>query len=97
MPTINKTKPKQSDRKKQRQSLYNNKPWKALSQFMRMENPICQRCNEHLTEDVHHILSPFEQGISHAEAMKRLLDPNNLICLCRQCHNFMHGNIKKDN
>ena len=97
MPTINKPKPKPSYRKKQRQSLYNNKQWKALSQFMRMENPICQRCNEHLTEDVHHILSPFEQGISHNEAMIRLLDPSNLICLCRECHNILHGNVKKDN
>lgn len=97
MPTINRPKPKPSDRKKQRQSLYNNKQWKALSQYMRMENPICQRCNDAITEDVHHILSPFEYGLSHAEAMRRLLDPDNLICLCRNCHNILHGNIKKDN
>lgn len=62
-----------------------------------MENPICQRCNDAITEDVHHILSPFEFGLSHAEAMRRLLDPDNLICLCRECHNILHGNIKKDN
>ena len=97
MTFINKPKPKPSDRKRQRQSLYNNKQWKALSQYMRMENPICQRCNDAITEDVHHILSPFEFGISHAEAMRRLLDPDNLICLCRECHNILHGNIKKDN
>lgn len=96
MPTINKTKSKPSDRKRQRQSLYNNKMWKALSQYMRMENPVCQRCGEALTHDVHHVLSPFEQGISHNEAMRRLLDPSNLICLCRECHNILHGNIKKD-
>lgn len=97
MPFINKPKPKPSDRKRQRQSLYNNKHWKALSQYMRMENPICQRCNDAITEDVHHILSPFEFGISHAEAMRRLLSTDNLICVCRECHNILHGNVKKDN
>lgn len=95
MPTINRPKRKPSNRKQQRQSLYNNKQWKALSLYMRMENPICQKCNDALTEDVHHILSPFEQGISQAEAMRRLLDPTNLICLCRNCHNILHGNVKK--
>lgn len=95
MPTINRPKRKPSNRKQQRQQLYNNKQWKTLSLWFRMENPICQMCNEKLTSDVHHILSPFEQGISQAEAMRRLLDPTNLICLCRNCHNFIHGNVKK--
>lgn len=60
-----------------------------------MEHPVCQRCNEKLTSDVHHILSPFEYGINNDEAIRRLLDPANLICLCRDCHNEIHGNVRK--
>lgn len=29
--------------------------------------------------------------------MLRLLDPDNLICVCAECHNILHGNVKKDN
>ena len=96
MAYITKAKSKTNNRKQERQKLYQNKQWRNLSQWMRMEHPICQRCNERLTEAVHHINSPFEYGISYSEKIYRLLDPDNLICVCADCHNILHGNVKKD-
>lgn len=96
MAYITKAKKKANNRKQERQKLYQCKQWRNLSQWMRMEHPICMVCNEKLTEAVHHINSPFEYGLSHAEKMYRLLDPDNLICVCAECHNILHGNVKKD-
>ena len=99
MPTINKPKPKPSARKIERQSLYNNKQWRELSKWYKMCHPICEYCDQQgqLTpaEHVHHILSPFEQGLSYEEKMVRLLDPDNLMAVCQKCHNILHGNVKK--
>lgn len=67
MAYITKAKKKSNNRKQERQKLYQCKQWRALSQWMRMEHPICQRCNERLTEAVHHKKSPFEYGLSYAE------------------------------
>ncbi len=96
MAYITKVKKKANNRKQERQKLYQCKQWRNLSAWMRMEHPICQRCNERLTEAVHHKKSPFEYGLSYAEKMFRLLDPDNLICVCADCHNILHGNVKKD-
>jgi 5-methylcytosine-specific restriction endonuclease McrA len=72
------------------------KEWKDLSRAMRQEHPVCQDCGNALTEDVHHINSPFEVGLNKYVAIQRLLDPNNLVCLCRECHNKRHGNVKNE-
>lgn len=96
MAYITKAKKKPNNRKQERQKLYQNKQWRALSKWMRMEHPICMVCNEKLTEAVHHKKSPFEYGLSYTEKMFRLLDPDNLICVCTSCHNILHNNVKKD-
>ena len=82
-------------RRKQRQQLYQLKAWKDLSQYLRQINPVCQDCGEQLTSDVHHLISPFTEGLNKYEALKLLLDPDNCICLCRECHNKRHENVKK--
>lgn len=97
MAYITKHKSKPNNRKQERQKLYQCKQWRNLSAWLRMKHPICMVCNERLTEAVHHKKSPFEYGISYAEKMLRLLDPDNLICVCAECHNILHGNVKKDN
>lgn len=72
------------------------KEWRDLSKYLRQIHPVCQDCNEQLATQVHHINSPFEIGINKYVAIQRLLDPNNCVCLCQECHNIRHGNVKSD-
>lgn len=101
MPTINKPRIKKTSfRRKERQSLYSLKQWRELSKWYRMVHPLCERCSENgqttPSVHVHHILSPFDTNITQEEQMNRLLDVTNLMALCRECHNEIHGNVKKD-
>ena len=95
MPTINKPKPKPSQRRKERQKLYQMKQWRELSKWYIMHHPLCQRCEEKgivtPSEHCHHILSPFDYGLSHTEQITRLLDENNLMALCADCHAAEHA------
>lgn len=62
-----------------------------------MNHPLCElhlNGNEALglegnqivaAEDVHHIISPFDKG------MEYMLDPYNLMALCKQCHGTIHS------
>ncbi len=99
MPTIKKPKPKPNARRKQRQSLYQMKQWRNLSEWYRMTHPLCEVCaNEDKVTPavhVHHINSPFDNNLSEWERIARLLDPDNLMAVCQDCHNFLHGNVKK--
>lgn len=90
MPTINKPKPKPSARRKERQQLYQMKQWRDLSQYFRMMHPMCQICEKNVAEHVHHINSPFDYGLSEVEKIARLLDTDNLMALCHECHNRLH-------
>lgn len=99
MPTINKPKSKPSARRKERQKLYQMKQWRQLSQWYKTHHPLCQRCEENglvtPSEHIHHILSPFDYGLSQTERISRLLDEDNLMSLCAQCHAAEH--MKKNN
>ena len=90
MPTINKPKPKPSQKRKDRQKLYQLKQWRDLSQYFRMMHPMCQICEKNVAEHVHHINSPFDYGLSEIEKLTRLLDLDNLMALCHECHNSIH-------
>jgi len=99
MPTINKPKPKPSHRRKERQKLYQLKQWRSLSEYYRMMHPLCEICEGQgkttVAQHVHHVNSPFDYGLSEVERLARLLDPENLIAVCADCHNALHGNTKK--
>lgn len=88
-------KTKNSDRAKERQSLYQTKSWKSLSKWFRMNNPICMQCNKQAAVHVHHILSPFAKGLTEEEKYDRLLDLDNLLSVCQECHNELHGQGEK--
>lgn len=94
------TKPKDlTEKQKLRAKLYNNKRWKKLRDSFLMLSPICQKCLEigvvKTATDVHHVNSPFVDGLSDIERLGRLLDPNNLMALCQQCHGHIHGENPK--
>ena len=100
MPTINKPKRKNNSyRRQQRQDCYSMKQWKELSKWYRQLHPICEMCAQRgdvtPSEHVHHILSPFEPNLPSEVKFERLLDVSNLMALCRDCHNEVHGNVKK--
>lgn len=59
--------------------LYNTAEWRKLSKQVRQANPLCARCDA--TEDlaVHHIIPPKgDRGL--------FFDPENLVVLCKECH-----------
>lgn len=68
--------------------------WRKLRQGYLMERPLCECCLESgittPATDVHHLESPFEDGLSEPERLYRLLDPDNLKSLCQQCHGLLH-------
>ena len=101
MPTLNlqkKTKKEtnqrseNTDSREMRRKAYNNTEWRKLRDTYIKEHPLCEDClNEGKVvpaEDIHHIRSPFQNG----ECNKALLlDYNNLMALCKQCHNKRHN------
>ena len=101
MPTLNlqkKTKKETNQRNENtasreiRRKAYNNTEWRKLRDTYIKEHPLCEDCLDKgkvvPAEDVHHIRSPFQNG----ECNKALLlDYNNLLALCKQCHNKRHN------
>lgn len=72
-----------------------------------MNNPLCELCNQNLSECVHHI-KPIERYVDNPILMEQLAyDVSNLQALCLQCHKAIHiqyklqrnqkDNIKKNN
>ena len=82
-----------TDKKRLRQRLYNNKKWKRLRNGYLMEHPTCEVCGEVAT-DVHHLNSPFDDGLNDVERLGRLLDVNNFQALCQRCHGLLHTRKK---
>lgn len=99
MPTITKHtktyKTKNSDRANERKSLYKLKSWKSLSKWYRMNNPICEECKKNAAQHVHHLKSPFDAGLTEEEKFDRLLDLDNLVSVCVDCHLKLHGITNK--
>lgn len=62
--------------------------WKRIRDSYVKEHPFCEKCyaNGKLTpvDEVHHIV-PVSKGGTH--------DKNNLMSLCRSCHNKIHFEI----
>ncbi|WP_038225335.1 HNH endonuclease [Vibrio sp. ER1A] len=71
-----------------RHAFYNTTAWKKLSQRLRQQNPVCQKCHKDISYLVDHIL---EISVSEENA----LNENNLMCLCRSCHSTKTGVFKR--
>lgn len=101
MPTINKPKKKPrefiSDKRKERQFIYQRPEWRSLRVAKFSANPTCERCWELYqrvtpTEEIHHIQSFMKyQG---DERWNKAFDINNLMSLCGKCHSDIHKNDK---
>ena len=99
MPTIKKMERKKkvyqrnnTDMRKLRATAYNSKEWRRLRDLYMHEHPICADClaKGKITpaEDIHHIVSPFRGGEVNYNL---LLDYNNLVSLCKECHSERHN------
>lgn len=81
------------EKRKMRKHYYNMSEWKKLRLAHLQEHPICEICEKKgiiKPAQVHHLESPFEDGLSELERMERLLNPNNLQSLCAECHGKLH-------
>lgn len=76
---------------------YGMRQWRDLSSFFRMENPLCKCCSiEGITkeaEEVHHICKWDDQETDEMKTLL-LLDKDNIVSLCRECHANIHRNKK---
>lgn len=86
------------DRKK-RQKIYQNPLWKRLRDAHLREHPLCEisllEGRTVLAEDVHHWISPFQNGRTELEMKTLAFDPSNIVSLGKlqhwECH---HGRFK---
>lgn len=102
MPTI--FKPKKTKKNpdtilndKQRHEVYNTALWRKMRLAKQMQNPLCEVCEMQgktvLAEDIHHLISFSKYTGAERDAIA--YDSNNLISLCKQCHNLIHHGYLK--
>lgn len=81
-----------------RQEIYNTTLWKRMRLAKLMNNPLCEVCllenKTTLGEDVHHLIS-FLTVNNPVERDKLAFDSNNLLTVCRECHNNIHNGFLK--
>lgn len=94
--TMKKTK---SEAEKQRKLIYRTERWKKLRALKLAETPLCELCQQEgrVTPaiDVHHAVS-FMQASGPAERYQLAFDYNNLMSLCKQCHQKIHNHVGQD-
>lgn len=59
------------------------KCWSLLSQIVKLETGCCQRCGGTDYLQAHHI-------IKRSHGMSTYYERDNIICLCRGCHFWLH-------
>lgn len=78
--------------RKLRQQAYQNTAWRKLRDTYMHQHPICEKCLKQgkitPATDVHHIRSPFQHGEINYNL---LLDYDNLMALCKDCHGNIHA------
>lgn len=84
-------------RSKKWSKYYGDKRWKALRQWQITNFPICHDCaiegRSVPATEVHHV-RPFGTGKTQDEKWNLLLDPDNIISLCAECHDKRHAQLK---
>ncbi|WP_294481876.1 HNH endonuclease signature motif containing protein [uncultured Bacteroides sp.] len=99
MPTI--YKPKKSQKKNEnnfhdaeRRKVYNTERWRRLRAWKFACNPLCEMCLKDdkvvPAEDIHHVVS-FMSTDDPAQRNFLAYDFDNLMSLCKQCHQRVHN------
>lgn len=106
MPTINIKKKTKKDNirnehtpnRELRQKAYNTKEWRKLRESYLKQHPVCEEClsKSKVTPatSVHHKESPFSKGSVNNHL---LLDYDNLMSVCHECHNMIHSKQNNPN
>jgi 5-methylcytosine-specific restriction protein A len=98
MPTINKNKMKMkptpyAHERDTSAKYYNSCLWKHLRNSWIRDHPVCEVCYRNgiikQADEVHHI-NPYQRGLTDEDKWTLLLDEDNLISLCKQCHDDVH-------
>lgn len=96
MPTLNKGTKKKTERNPNRDAHIYNHSWSRLRLAYLMEHPLCERClkdgKTKEAEEVHHV-TPISRGRTPLEMMDLMLNENNLMALCKECHHRIHNEI----
>jgi hypothetical protein len=75
--------------KKFSKKLYNSTRWQKIRHFVLTRDfYICRICGQHDSNQVHHIVELTPMNINDPNIT---LNPDNLITLCNQCHDEIHG------
>lgn len=76
------------------QKFYGNKAWHNLRESKLIKQPLCERCLEHdiirPATDVHH-KCVYGDCPTEEEQWYWFLNQDNLISLCKQCHQHIHN------
>ena len=98
MPTINKPKTNNYIKHSDCSKAYNYK-WRKLRNAYFMSHPLCERCLlDGITKagsEVHHI-KPISTADDDLTRMELLLNPDNLMTLCEDCHHKIHNAMRKE-
>ena len=62
--------------------------FKPLALRLLTDHPRCQRCNIRQSQDPHHL-------IPRSVAPQLVLEPGNLMALCRLCHDWVKSNPRE--
>ena len=89
-----KNNPKYTDNKLLRRKFYNSTAWRKLRLDYLKTHALCSDCLANgvvkAAEDIHHIKSPFNYETGEINTALGL-DENNLVALCKECHQKRHA------
>jgi 5-methylcytosine-specific restriction endonuclease McrA len=63
-------------------SFYDTKRWKLTARHIKFQRPLCERCDNALSQEVHHD-PPLHVLL---ETGRNPYDPAGLVALCKPCH-----------
>lgn len=85
-------------KEEQSQKYYGSMAWRNLRDYFITNHPLCQDCalkgRSVPAEEIHHVV-PFLLGKNEMEKWRLLLDMNNLVSLCKECHIERHRVLNK--
>lgn len=104
MPTILRLKDLENKRKEEKINnsikYYNSPQWKRFRENFIRKHPLCEVCLEKgkvvEAQQVHHV-TQFLKGIDDKQRWKLLLDEDNCISICKQCHIEIHKQMRQKN
>lgn len=96
--TVKRTKAKPLLKMDDSSMYYNSPEWKSLRNEYYTSHPLCEECLKRDVvspgEHVHHKY-PFLKGRTEEQRWNNLLNINNLVTLCKDCHYGMHDVMNK--